>query len=265
MSRPFQLTLSMGSMLGALIFFSPSLTAQDLAPERISNVIVELTVLNRPVPLGPEIFSEDGLTYQVSNFGSTPPVSQNRNFTWTKTGPNTGTFILTSGSFRTERLITFSFSSPTFGFSGTFRENDLNGTVRITPFDLVRAVPLRNASTRVALASSGVATMGFVVAGATSRRVLVRAIGPALAQFGVASPAMAPVLTVLQGNAPIGSNSGWGGAAELAAVFTRVGAFALPAASRDCALMLTLAAGNYTARVQADNAGEVLFEVYFVD
>lgn len=42
------------------------------------------------------------------------------------------------------------------------------------------------------------------------------------------------------------------------------GAFALPAASRDAALVLRLNPGSYTAQV-VGGAGEVLVEVYFID
>ncbi|MBL9200147.1 MAG: hypothetical protein JNL39_06550 [Opitutaceae bacterium] len=218
-----------------------------------------------PVPPVNRLYSEDGFVYSISSFGPQPPLSPTLQFVWRKTGPDTGTLVETTGSFRTERTITFSSFSPQFGWSGVHREGSLSGFIRFAPFALTSGAPLRNTSTRLTLGSGGMATMGFVVAGATPRRVLVRAIGPSLAQFGVASPAAAPALTVLRSGAEIGTNSGWGGAPDLAAVFAKVGAFALPTSSRDCALVLTLAAGNYTAQVRADGGGEVLFEVYFVD
>ena len=57
--------------------------------------------------------------------------------------------------------------------------------------------------------------------------------------------------------------AGWGGTQSLAAAFDAVGAFALEKSSRDCALVLTLEPGSYTAQVRADTAGEVLLEVNF--
>ena len=105
-------------------------------------------------------------------------------------------------------------------------------------------------------------TPGFVVGGTAPRRVLVRAVGPALAAFGVSGPVAAPVLAIFRGGEEIARNTGW--TANLAPVFAAVGAFALPAGSRDAALLLTLAPGAYTARIEG-GAGEVLAEVYFVD
>ena len=54
-------------------------------------------------------------------------------------------------------------------------------------------------------------------------------------------------------------------ARALAATFAAVSAFALPLDSLDAALVLTLAPGPYTARVNGTGAGEVIVEVYFVD
>jgi hypothetical protein len=48
-----------------------------------------------------------------------------------------------------------------------------------------------------------------------------------------------PSLTVLRGQTQIGANNDWGGGAVLTAVFNAVGAFALPVASLDAALVLT--------------------------
>lgn len=124
------------------------------------------------------------------------------------------------------------------------------------------AAPLVNISTRAVLAAGGALTPGFVVGGTTSRRVLVRAVGPGLAAFGVSGPISAPVLAIYRGSEEIARNAGW--AADLAPIFGAVGAFALTPGSRDAALLLTLAPGAYTARIDG-GAGEVLAEVYFVD
>ncbi len=56
--------------------------------------------------------------------------------------------------------------------------------------------------------------------------------------------------------------------ATLPATFNRVGAFTLPANSRDAALVTTLEPGAYTAQIRGGTAtetGEVLLEVYFLD
>ena len=52
---------------------------------------------------------------------------------------------------------------------------------------------------------------GFVISGATNRNVLVRAVGPTLAAFGVNDALANPVLSVYQGDRLVATNSAWGG------------------------------------------------------
>jgi hypothetical protein len=91
--------------------------------------------------------------------------------------------------------------------------------------------------------------------------VLVRGIGPALRTVGVLDSVAAARLEVFSGGTKIAETDGWGPA--LAPLFGSVGAFALPPASADAALVLRLAPGAYTARLSAvSGAGEALIEIY---
>ena len=107
---------------------------------------------------------------------------------------------------------------------------------------------------------------GFVVAGAGSKQVLIRAVGPTLASFGVAGALGDPELEVLDGAGRVlGRSDNWDG--TLAPTFARAGAFPLAAGSRDAAALVTLPAGStYTVKVSGVNntSGEALVEVYEV-
>ena len=108
-------------------------------------------------------------------------------------------------------------------------------------------------------------TMGFVIGGSTPRSVLLRAVGPTLAAapFGVTAAAADTRLALYSGATEIGANDNWGGTAELTAAFAQVGAFALPAGSRDAALRVTLPPGAYTLQVTGvGGTGTALVEVY---
>jgi len=110
-------------------------------------------------------------------------------------------------------------------------------------------------------------TVGFVIGGGTTRTVLVRAVGPGLAVVGVASGFVSdPRLTLFAGSTKINENEDWGGGVALTAAFAQVGAFVIPAASRDAALVATLQPGAYTAQVSGPEGsnGLVLVEVYEV-
>ena len=111
-------------------------------------------------------------------------------------------------------------------------------------------------------------TIGFVLKGTGTRSVIVRAVGPGLSAIGVQSGfAQDPKLTLLgPGSTTLATNDNWGGGATLAAAFTSVGAFAIPAGSRDAAVVASLSAGDHTVQVSGtgDTSGVVLVEVYEV-
>ncbi|MBL9186967.1 MAG: hypothetical protein JNK23_05780 [Opitutaceae bacterium] len=105
---------------------------------------------------------------------------------------------------------------------------------------------------------------GFVIGGSTSVRVLIRVVGPGLAVFGVPGTVVDPQLELFRGSTPIDTNNDWSNSATVAAAGTSVGAFGLPANSRDAALVTTLPPGNYSVRATGVNntTGVALVEVY---
>ena len=111
-------------------------------------------------------------------------------------------------------------------------------------------------------------TAGFVIGGATPRKVLVRAIGPTLsgAPFNVAGAVADPQLALYSGVNQIAANDNWGGTTVLADAFAQVSAFPLANGSRDAALLAELPPGAYTVQVSgvANTTGVALIEIYEV-
>jgi hypothetical protein len=107
---------------------------------------------------------------------------------------------------------------------------------------------------------------GFVISGG-SKSVLVRGIGPALGTFNVAGFLADPKLAVFSGPTSILTDTTWGGAANLSAAFSQVGAFSLSPSSADSALLATLDEGAYTAQISgvSGDSGVALAEVYDAD
>jgi hypothetical protein len=146
-------------------------------------------------------------------------------------------------------------------------------------------IPTRvvNFSSR-ALTGSGASAhvLGFVVSGAKPKDVLIRGVGPTLANFGVSGTLADPYLAVFNaagqnvlvngdwgnpGSAPAGISSPVGiyaSSVEIAAAATRVGAFALTAGSKDAAVLTQLDPGAYTVQVSdaSGGSGISLVEVY---
>ncbi len=118
--------------------------------------------------------------------------------------------------------------------------------------------------------ASSLAIAGIAVEGERPRQFLIRGVGPALQIFGVTDALVDPVLNLTSAAGDsLFRNDDWGSSgngAELATTSARLGAFALPSGSKDAALLVTLAPGNYTALVngQGDTTGTALIEVYEV-
>ncbi len=125
---------------------------------------------------------------------------------------------------------------------------------------------LVNLSARTRLEPNGTVTLGFVLAGTTPRTVLLRAVGPGLADFGVTGTLADPAVTLLRGQIVQGGNDDWAGNAAIITTAREVGAFPLVNSSADAALLTTLTPGAYTAQITAPagQSGIVLVEVYLV-
>jgi hypothetical protein len=110
---------------------------------------------------------------------------------------------------------------------------------------------------------------GFVVEGGLPAKVLLRGIGPSLglAPFNLTGFLTQPqILLYNSSGVELGGSQGWGGSPTLAALFTQVGAFALPANSADAAIVTIIPPGSYTVELSGQNGttGVGLLEVYLV-
>ena len=115
---------------------------------------------------------------------------------------------------------------------------------------------------------------GFVVGGAREKKLILRAIGPSLALFGVTDPLRAPVLRIFDSaGRPYQNGYAYpaviGGPtyeSDLAESLARTGAFPVPDGAGDAVIMMPFASGSYTAQVTSGNgaAGAVLLEIYEV-
>ena len=130
---------------------------------------------------------------------------------------------------------------------------------------------LGNISTR-AFVQTGDNVMigGFIVQGTEPKRVIIRAIGPELGQFGVPDPLQDPTLELHDGTgALIGRNDNWqttiiGGVITHDQVQEIQDSGYAPGDGRESAIIADLPAGNYTAIVRGVNSttGVALVEVY---
>lgn len=145
------------------------------------------------------------------------------------------------------------------------------GTVTTEPATVLISNRLVNISSRASVGTGeGICIAGFIVHGdaSTAKSVLVRAVGPGLAQFGVTPYLARPVLSVFNdAGRLIASNAGWSDAPEVTEATAHVHAFPFQTGSMDAALVLTLPPGGYTAQIAGagQTTGIALVEVYELD
>ena len=111
---------------------------------------------------------------------------------------------------------------------------------------------------------------GFIVQGTAPKRVIIRAIGPELAQYGVPNPMADPTLELHNGTgALIASNDNWqqtiiGGIITASQVVAIQSSGHPPGDPKESAIIAELPPGNYTAIVRGvtNTTGVALVEVY---
>ncbi len=160
----------------------------------------------------------------------------------------------------------------------TAHTNGVDGTSGLTIVEVYDADPLANETSRaINLSTRGIVgsganklILGFIINGASSKRVLIRAAGPALgaAPYHLPGTLARPQLELYNSRNLLRATAGeWGleaNADEIRGVAQAVGAFALPDGSADAAMLVTLLPGAWTVQVGgAENTtGLVIAEVY---
>ncbi len=154
--------------------------------------------------------------------------------------------------------------------------NETMGVALVEAYDLAPDSNslLGNISTRSFVQTEdNVMIGGFIVQGTQPKRVILRAIGPELSQFGVPNPLADPTLELHDSmGALIASNDNWlhtiiGGIIASDQVHDIRNSGLAPGNRSESAIIATLPPGNYTAIVRGvnDTTGVGLVEVYDLD
>jgi hypothetical protein len=250
----------------AQLFLSPNATAGGAAPAtNYTAEHIRAAAQNNRVNIDPQFVaidrSKSGLLDPRLRAGS--PALQ-----LAATPPNDGFFTAASylGAFTTSGNWAYAWTK--LGRDGYFSpasalsDPSTDGTVVVNSGSTSRLI---NIATRATLAPGGVLFPGFFLRGDQSQTVMIRAVGPGLAQFGVTGVVADPILELYSGSTKLGENDDWSGT-QAVSLASQVGAFPLTAGSRDAVLLATLPPGAYTVQVRGKTGGgEVIVEVYEVD
>ena len=260
------------SLTIALIGLECGGLAQDTAPSSLAGktavaVISSGTGAFAPVGGFRISFSANSATYTISPLSQYVAPSAGT-YSYVKSSANSGRILLNDtaiGLSLTQALV-FT-SATTASYSVTNALGTQTGTIVFEEVTVVSSGTgggFVNMSVRAVVPNGSQVIPGLVLDGPT--RVLVRVAGPALAAFGVSGTLPNPKFAVFSGTTQITTNDDWSATADMIDATRKAGAFSFQNGSRDSALVLDLAAGNYTVVITGDagTSGEVLLEVYRV-
>ena len=206
---------------------------------------------------------------QVSNLVSIPEFSRISPLTFTAVSNNSS--VATVAVSGTNLLVK---AGQQLGSAQiTVTATDLDGATVSQSFsvNVVKAPGrLLNISTRLEVrGGEDVLIGGFIVRGGTSKRLLIRAIGPSLAESGVSEPLSNPTLELRDANQElIAANDDWGTAPNRQEI---VDTGIAPKSDKESAILVTVPSGadniSYTAIVRGTETKDAigLVEVYDLD
>jgi hypothetical protein len=137
------------------------------------------------------------------------------------------------------------------------------GVVEAYDLDVAANSRLANISTRGLVESGDNVLIGGIIASKGLTKVVVRAIGPSLTNFGIGNPLLDPTLELFDDSGtPIATNDDWQTSQKSLIEETTLA----PNDLRECAIFANLHAGNYTAVVRGKNGatGIAVVEAYNV-
>jgi outer membrane protein assembly factor BamB len=197
-------------------------------------------------------------------------------------GPLTYQWRLNGNVIEGATTAAYAISAVTAAHTGTYTvtvsgpQGSLTSTPAVISVEAPVASRLTNLSVRTGAGTGAqTLTVGFALAGNGEKPILIRAIGPSLASFGVTGALADPQLQLFSGANLVATNDNWatpasGGASQaaLAAAFAATGAFSLSPASLDAAVLRTVSPGSYTAQIAGSGSaptGLALAEIYDPD
>lgn len=250
----------------AAVAWTPHAVAQSVAPAGETSLMLDVGFGIRAVPPSRVTVPAGEYLRVVA-----PDRGPGFDYIWTKNGQaiagkSGNTLVIphvTSGDAGTYQCY---FSTPT-----TLPAPSQSLVLGVGPTDR-----LLNLSTRshIGLDSDKRLISGFVVQAGKGKKLILRAVGPSLSQFGVTDPLRVPVLKIYDAKGQIYENGyaypavvgGPTYESDLAESLARAGAFPIPKGTQDVVVMMPFVPGSYTAQVTSgdDTVGTVLLEIYEV-
>jgi hypothetical protein len=260
---------------GLLIALGSVLRAQDAAPSSLAGktaVVVISTGNGSFASVGGYrvSFAAVGPDYAISPLSTTVSPSRGT-YSYVKTGAGAGRVRLNeagAGSSSVQSLVFSSPTSATYSISSSAGEQTGTFVLEDIPSMNPSRVCFANMSVRAQVLAGAQVIPGLVVD--SPCRVLIRVVGPSLAEFGVSGVLPNPRFSLMVGDRVVLANDDWSSTISnydaVRVASDKAGAFPIRFGSRDAAIVADLSAGSYTCVITGEpgTSGEVLLEVYRV-
>ena len=234
------------------------------------------------------LISLNGTRVDPTQFRSfTVPIEENGTYTYVRSGDTTATLTLVKSSGGILSTLKLDFSRPAEYLSAGFPGGSIDdgiiahvGTFWLTDIEPPQPAPMLNSSVLGSVAPGKPLIAGFLIPGAQIRDVLIRVVGPSLAQFGITGFWPDPDFTFSSStftyylgahygdwSSPPSPQQGSPATANFQRIFNYVGAFPLVVGSKDAVRVIRLAPGPYTVVCSpkgSDPGGEALIEIYML-
>lgn len=177
------------------------------APAHFGNVILTQTPANATGSGGVStVFSSAGSQF---TFGSGGSLMNPADFEYEVTGDNTATLTVPGADGSVASTTNLVFTAEGAGtYTTVTGDSTSSGSFGLAT--IPSSAPLANLSARTTVTGNNQAIVGFVIAGNAPRQVLIRAVGPSLANFEVPQPLQNPTLQLFRDRQMIATNDSWG-------------------------------------------------------
>ncbi len=228
---------------------------QVVSEPAILTVLIPPKIESSPSP--GTISAGDAIAFAVSVKGTSP-----LSYQWLRSGtPIPGATVAELYFPNTRLADSGSYSVVVTNLAGAATSNE--ALLTVLPITRISNISIRS---QVG-GSVGLLTVGVSIGGGSTaalKPLLVRAVGPTLAAFGVDPALSNPRLTLLSGQTLVAQNDDWGGDITVIGAGSAVGAFNFnDQTSKDAALVHSATVGGYTMQITGTTeSGIALAEVY---
>jgi len=243
------------AMVAGFVVSGPASASKTLLVRAAGPALSGFGVVNAMGAPRLELYDQDGLKVAENSAWSSSPDHE----LLAAEAARLGAFAFASGSADSALLVRLNPGRYTAVISPSGESAAGVALVELYDADGMSSTVLSNLSTRAYVRSGAPLIAGFVLSGEGDRQLLLRAVGPTLASYGITGPKSDPSLRLMSSEGlRVDYEDDWSsrpGSILTASLGGRLGAFALPEGSRDAAFVSVVSGPSRQTMIVTDERG----------